>query len=54
MYFYSTTGKPLEVPRENIKILQQLGIGEFGPIYDAEVQLNVNVKSRTLIKVSQK
>lgn len=45
------TDKPQELPREQIKILQVLGIGEFGPIHDAEVQLNVNVKSRSLIKV---
>ena len=32
-------------------MLQQLGIGQFGPLYDAEVELQVNVKSRALIKV---
>lgn len=41
----------IEIPRENIKVLTQLGIGEYGPLLDAEVQLNVNVKSRALIKV---
>ena len=43
--------KPPEIPRGQIKILQQLGIGEYGQICDGEVQLNVNIKSRTLIKV---
>lgn len=42
-----------EIPREKIKVLQQLGIGQFGPLYDAEVELQVNVKSRALIKVFQ-
>lgn len=41
----------LEIPRDNIKILQQLGIGEYGPVYDAEIHLQVNVKSRALVKV---
>jgi len=40
-----------ELPRSKIKVMQQLGIGEFGPIYDAEVQLEVNVVSRALVKV---
>ena len=41
-----------ELPRSKVRIMQQLGIGEFGPIYDAEVQLEVNVVSRALVKVS--
>lgn len=40
-----------EINREKISILQQLGIGEYGPLLDAEVQLDVNIKSRALIKV---
>ena len=44
--------KPPEIPRGQIKILQQLGMGEYGQICDGEVQLNVNIKSRALIKVS--
>ncbi|XP_019849095.1 PREDICTED: tyrosine-protein kinase SRK2-like [Amphimedon queenslandica] len=43
-----------EIQREKIKILQQLGIGEYGPIYDAEVELDINIKSRALVKVFQK
>ena len=41
----------LEIQREKIRILQQLGIGEYGPLYDAEVELDVNIKSRALVKV---
>ena len=40
------------MPREEIKLVTQLGIGEFGPIYDAEVKLRVNSVSRALVKVS--
>ena len=40
-----------ELPRNKVKVIQQLGIGEFGPIYDAEVQLEANVVSRALVKV---
>ena len=29
-----------------------LGIGEFGAVFDAEVKLGKNMKSRALIKVS--
>ena len=41
----------LEISREKIRLLQQLGIGEFGAVYDAEVRLEKNVKSRALVKV---
>ena len=41
----------LEIPHDNIKILQQLGISEYGPLYDAKIYLQLNVKSRTLVKV---
>lgn len=41
----------IEVRRDDISIIQQLGEGEFGPIYDAELKLDVNVLSRTIIKV---
>ena len=44
----------LEIPHDNIKILQQLGIGEYGPLYDAEIHLQLNVKSRALVKVYKK
>ena len=40
-----------EISREKIRLLQQLGIGEFGAVYDAEVRLEKNVKSRALVKV---
>ena len=40
-----------ELPRNKVKVIQQLGIGEFGPIYDAEVRLEANVVSRALVKV---
>ena len=40
-----------EVDRRDITLCSQLGIGEFGPIYDAEVQLRVNVTSRAVVKV---
>ena len=32
--------------------MKQLGIGEYGPIYDAEVRLKTNITSRALVKVS--
>lgn len=41
-----------EISRKHVKINQLLGVGKYGPVYDGEVQLNTNVKSRTLIKVS--
>ena len=40
-----------ELPRNKVKVIQQLGIGEFGPIYDAEVRLEANFVSRALVKV---
>lgn len=44
-YYYS------EISRDKIRVLQQLGIGEYGPLFDAEVQLELNIKSRAIIKV---
>ena len=41
-----------ELDRKAINLCTQLGIGEFGPIYDAEVQLDVNMASRAVVKVS--
>lgn len=41
-----------ELPRQKVRLGQQLGIGEFGPILDTEVQLSVNVVSRAMVKVS--
>ncbi len=34
-----------------MSLQQQLGIGEFGPIYDAEVEMGRNVVTRALVKV---
>jgi hypothetical protein len=42
-----------ELDRRSIVLRGQLGIGEFGPIYDAELQLGVNMTSRTVVKVFQ-
>ena len=44
-------GVDWELPRNKVKVIQQLGIGEFGPIYDAEVRLEANFVSRALVKV---
>ena len=41
-----------ELDRKSIALRNQLGIGEFGPIYDAELQLGVNAVSRAVVKVS--
>ncbi len=41
----------LELPRSKVSLQQQLGIGEFGPIYDAEVEMGRNVVTRALVKV---
>lgn len=41
----------IEIRRDDINISQQLGEGQFGPIYDAEVRLDVNLLSRALVKV---
>lgn len=46
-------GDEWELPRKQIKLITQLGIGEFGPIYDAQVKLKANVTSRALIKVNK-
>ena len=40
-----------EVDRRDITLRGQLGVGEFGPIYDAEVQLGLNMTSRAIVKV---
>lgn len=42
-----------ELDRKKITLRRQLGIGEFGPLYDAELQLRVNVTSRAIVKVSK-
>ncbi len=41
-----------ELARKQIKLVKQLVIGEFGPIYEAEVKLKTNVSVRALVKVS--
>ena len=40
-----------ELDRKSLTLRNQLGIGEFGPIYDAELQLGVNMMSRAVVKV---
>ena len=40
-----------ELDRKSITLRKQLGIGEFGPIYDAELQLGLNTTSRAVVKV---
>ena len=40
-----------EMDRRDITLRGQLGVGEFGPIYDAEVQLGLNMTSRAVVKV---
>lgn len=40
-----------ELDRRDITLCRQLGIGEFGPIYDAEVRLGLNMTSRAIVKV---
>ena len=52
-YFTCLAGDEWELPRKQIKLITQLGIGEFGPVYDAEVKLVANVTSRALVKVKQ-
>ncbi|XP_064393374.1 insulin-like growth factor 1 receptor [Halichondria panicea] len=42
-----------ELARKQIKLVKQLGIGEYGPIYEAEVKLKTNVTVRSLVKVFQ-
>ena len=37
--------------RNDITLTTQLGVGQFGPIYDAEVQLGLDVTSRAVVKV---
>ena len=43
-----------EIDREDIQITNQLGIGEFGPIFDAEVKLSTNDVQRAMIKVANR
>lgn len=47
-----TLDKDWELDRKSITLRNQLGIGEFGPIYDAELELRVNAVSRVVVKVS--
>ena len=44
--------KDWELDRKSITLRNQLGIGEFGPIYDAELELRVNAVSRVVVKVN--
>ena len=40
-----------ELQRSDITLVRQLGIGEYGPIYDAEVKVKKNRMTRALVKV---
>ena len=40
-----------ELQRSDITLVRQLGIGEYGPIYDAEVKVKKNLVTRALVKV---
>lgn len=42
-----------ELERKSITLRKQLGIGEFGPIYDAELQVEPNMMSRAVVNVMQ-
>ena len=44
-------GDHKEIDRNDIHITERLGIGEFGPLFDAEVKLDVNDVQRAMIKV---
>ena len=46
-----STDMDWELDRKSITLRSQLGIGEFGPIYDAELQLGLNMVSRAIVKV---
>lgn len=48
---YYLTDINWEISRAKIRLIRQLGIGEFGAVYDAEVRLGKNMKSRALVKV---
>ena len=41
-----------ELQRSDITLVRQLGIGEYGPIYDAEVKVKKNLTTRALVKVT--
>ena len=44
-------GEHKEIAQTDISITNKLGIGEFGPIYDAEVKMGINDIQRAMIKV---
>jgi len=41
-----------EILRSDISITGTLGIGEYGPLYDAEVKVSANDIQRAMVKVS--
>ena len=51
-FFLLSDGDYKEIDRADINITNRLGIGEFGPIFDAEVKLDINDIRRAMIKVS--
>ena len=48
----ASDGDYREIARTDITIANRMGIGEFGPIFDAEVKLDVNDVQRAMRKVS--
>ena len=46
------TEDDFELQRSDITLVRQLGIGEYGPIYDAEVKVKKNLITRALVKVT--
>jgi hypothetical protein len=54
LYTQSLDGDFKEIDRADITITNRMGIGEFGPIFDAEVKLDVNDVQRAMIKASRK
>lgn len=49
--FAAVEGDFKEVDRNDISITNRLGIGEFGPLFDAEVKIDINDIQRAMIKV---
>ncbi len=44
-------GEHKEIALADINITNKLGIGDFGPIFDAEVRMGTNDIQRAMIKV---
>lgn len=52
-FLWTAEGNYREIDRNDINVTNRLGIGEFGPLLDAEVKLDVNDVQRAMIKVSR-